>query len=147
MKTDILAIGNAITDILCQIDDNFLEEHGLIKGSMSLIDEEMAQKLSSITYEKISAGGSASNTIAAMAQLGNSCHFIGKVGHDEFGEKFIKGLQEINCNFLTDKHISKPSARSFIFVSGDGERTMCTFLGCAPEISEDDIKEDFFKDL
>lgn len=147
MKQDILAIGNAIVDIVCQVDDKFLEDHGLVKGSMSLIDEKMAKKLSKISYEKISSGGSASNTIAAMASFGNKCSFVGTVGNDEFGERFIKDIKSQGCNFLTDKHLTKPTARSFIFVSTDGERTMCTFLGCAPEIKESDIKKEFFKDL
>ena len=147
MKKDILAIGNAIVDILCKVDDDFLTENGLIKGSMSLIDAEMSEKLSKIEFEKISSGGSASNTIAAMAKFGSSCSFIGKVGNDEFGEKFISDLRDQGSEFLTDKHLSKPTAKSFIFVTDDGERTMCTFLGCAPEIDEKDIKAEFFKDL
>lgn len=147
MTTDILAIGNAIVDILCKVDDKFLIQNGLIKSSMSLIDEEKAQNLSQEKFEKISSGGSASNTIAALSNLGTKCNFIGKVGHDSFGEKFIEDIQNQNCQFLTDKHLSKPTARSFIFVSDDGERTMSTFLGCAPEISEDDIKEEFFLNL
>ena len=140
MKKDILAIGNAITDILCKVNDDFLVKHALVKGSMSLIDEEMAQKLSEIKYEKIASGGSASNTIAAMAKFGSKCSFIGKVGNDEFGEQFISDLRDQGSEFLTDKHLAKPTARSFIFVTADGERTMCTFLGCAPEIDEKDVQ-------
>lgn len=147
MTKKILAIGNAIVDIVCKIDDEFLAKNSLVKGSMSLIDEKTADKLSELKFEKIVSGGSASNTISLLSKLGNKNLFIGKVGNDKFGEKFIQEITKENSEFLTDKNLQRPTARSFILVSPDGERTMCTFLGCAPEILENDIKEEFFKDV
>ena len=147
MTKKILAIGNAIVDIVCKIDDEFLAQNSLVKGSMSLINEKTADKLSELKFEKIVSGGSASNTISLLSKLGNKNLFIGKVGNDKFGEKFIQEITKEHSEFLTDKNLHKPTARSFILVSPDGERTMCTFLGCAPEILESDIKEEFFKDI
>jgi len=141
----VLAIGNAIVDIVCKIEDDFLKEKGFVKGSMSLIDNETAEELSNLNFEKITSGGSASNTVAALGKLGTKSAFIGKVGHDEFGEKFIAELKKEKIEFLSDIHLKKPSARSFILVSEDAQRTMCTFLGCAPEILESDVKNEYFK--
>lgn len=146
MTKKIIAIGNAIVDIVCKVDDTFLQENNLVKGSMSLIDEEIAQKLSALKPEKITSGGSASNTIAALSQLGCKTAFIGKVGHDEIGKKFISEISKSGCDFISDKIHHKASAKSFILVSPDAQRTMCTFLGCASEISENDIDEKAFED-
>lgn len=142
----ILTIGNAIVDILCKVDEKFLEENGLIKNSMSLIDEVSAEKFSRLESEKITSGGSVGNTAATLAQLGNPVTFIGKVGNDEFGEKFICEIKKSGSDFHSNKNQQKPSAKSFIFVGEDASRTMCTYLGCASEISESDIDEKLFKD-
>ncbi|MBU6339788.1 MAG: adenosine kinase [Rickettsiales bacterium] len=142
---EIIAIGNAIIDIVCKVDDIFLKENNLVKGSMSLIDEETAQKLSKLKSEKITSGGSAANTIATLANLQINSSFIGKVANDEFGKKFIDDIAENKVQFLNKNFSNSFSAKSFILITPDGERTMCTFLGCAPEISEDDIKEEHFK--
>lgn len=146
MTKKILAIGNAIIDIVCKIDDEFLLQNNLVKGSMSLIDEETAHKLSSLDSQTITSGGSAGNTIAALAQLGTNSSFIGKVGDDEFGEKFISEISKTGVDFLNKNTAQDASAKSFILITPDAQRTMCTFLGCASQINEDDIKEDFFKD-
>ena len=140
----IIGIGNAIVDIVCKIDEQFLEENLLIKGSMSLIDENMAQKLSSLPAEKISSGGSVANSIAAISQLGNQASFIGKVAFDDFGKKFITEIERAGINFVAKKFASSISAKSFILVTPDAQRTMCTFLGCASEIAAEDIKEESF---
>ncbi len=145
MTLKISGIGNAIVDILCKVDDKFLEDHQLIKGSMSLIDEEIAKKLSALKPEKITCGGSASNTIAALAQLGSKTCFIGKVGVDDFGSKFIQELEKTGAEFFGEKNYDKPSARSFVLITPDAQRTMCTFLGCASEFSEKDISEQALK--
>ncbi len=137
----IIGIGNAIIDILCEIDDDFLTESGLIKGSMQLIDEKMAEKFSQLKFTEITSGGSAGNTIATLSQLGLRASFIGKVGNDKFGNNFIAELEKIGAKFLNSEFSNKPSAVSFIFITPDAERTMCTFLGCAPEIKQDDILE------
>ncbi len=142
----ILGIGNAIVDVVCKIDDSFLEENLLIKGSMSLIDEDVAQKLSQLPAQKITSGGSVANTIAALAQLGSSAGFIGKVGLDEFGRKFISEIEKANTKFISKKFSNHKSAQSFILVTPDAQRTMCTFLGCASEIDENDFDESAFKD-
>jgi sugar/nucleoside kinase (ribokinase family) len=141
---NIIAIGNAIIDILCRVDDSFLKENNLVKGSMSLIDEATAAKLSKLEYEKITSGGSAANTIATLANLDVSSSFIGKVANDEFGKKFIDDIKQNKVHFLNNNFSNSFSAKSFILITPDGERTMCTFLGCASEISEDDIKEEHF---
>ncbi len=147
MTKKILGIGNAIVDILCKVDDSFLEKHNLIKNSMSLIDEDIAAKLSELNAEKVTSGGSAGNSIAALAQLGCKASFIGKVGNDDFGKKFISEIEKTGTQFISDKNHHKPSAKSFILVTPDASRTMCTFLGCASEITEDDIDEKAFKDM
>ncbi|MBP7710175.1 MAG: adenosine kinase [Rickettsiales bacterium] len=145
MTKKILTIGNAIVDILCKVDDAFLEKNSLIKSSMSLIDEATAQELSGVNSEKITSGGSAGNTAAALAQLGNKTTFIGKVGHDDFGKKFISEIEKSGADFLRNKNHHKPTAKSFILVTPDANRTMCTFLGCASEITEFDIEEKAFQ--
>jgi fructokinase len=146
MTKKIIGIGNAIVDILCKVDDSFLEKNGLIKNSMSLIDDATAQNLSALKSEKITSGGSAGNTIAALAQLGCKTTFIGKVGDDEFGLKFISEIEKTGTDFFSNKNHQKPTAKSFILVTADAQRTMSTFLGCASEITEDDIVETSFKD-
>jgi fructokinase len=146
MTKKIIGIGNAIVDIVCKVDDAFLEKNNFIKGSMSLIEEEVAQKLFELKSEKITSGGSASNTIAALSQLGCKTAFIGKVGDDKIGKRFISEISKSGCEFITDKNHQKPSAESFILVSPDAQRTMCTYLGCASEITESDIDEKAFKD-
>lgn len=144
MKNKIVGIGNAIVDVVCKIDEKFLEENLLIKGSMSLIDDAMAQKLSNISAEKISSGGSVANSMAAIAQLKNSAAFIGKVALDDFGRKFILEIEKTGINFVAKKFANNVSAKSFILVTPDAQRTMCTFLGCASEIAAEDINEEVF---
>lgn len=146
MTQKILAIGNAIVDILSKTQEEFLEENNLIKGSMSLIDEETANKLATITAEKTSSGGSAGNTIATLAQLGAKTAFIGKVGNDDFGSKFISEIEKTGTEFVSNKNHNDASAKSFILVTPDAQRTMCTFLGCASQITESDIDPKIFKD-
>jgi sugar/nucleoside kinase (ribokinase family) len=143
----ILGIGNAIVDVLCKVDDEFLAQNNLIKGSMCLIDEATAQKLSKLNSEKTTSGGSVGNSIAAISQLGGKTAFIGKVGNDEFGKKFISEIEKTGTQFLSDINHEKTSAKSFILVTPDAQRTMCTFLGCASKIDENDISEKSFKDV
>ncbi len=146
MTKKIIGIGNAIVDILCKVDDKFLTENNLIKASMSLIDEEIAQKLSKLDSEKITSGGSAGNTMAILGQLECKSEFLGKVANDEFGQKFISQLSSSKTRFINNSFSQKSSATSFILVTPDAQRTMCTFLGCASEIEEQDIYEATFKD-
>jgi len=145
-KIKIIGIGNAIVDILCKVDDQFLEQNSLFKNSMSLIDDVDAKKFSQLKSEKITCGGSAGNTIAALAELGNQTGFIGKVGEDDFGKKFISEIEKTGTKFLSYKNHQDLSAQSFILVTPDAHRTMCTYLGCASQITKDDIDEEYFKD-
>lgn len=147
MTQKILAIGNAIVDILSKTEEGFLEENNLIKASMSLIDDDTANKLATIKAEKISSGGSAGNTIATLAQLGTKTAFIGKVGNDDFGSKFISEIEKTGTEFISNQNHTDPSAKSFILVTPDAQRTMCTFLGCASQITESDIDSTIFKEI
>ncbi len=143
----IIGIGNAIVDILSKVEDEFLHVHHFEKSSMALIDETMDQKLTeSVNPEKVTSGGSAGNTIAAISELGGKTTFIGKVGDDEFGKKFISEIEKTGAEFSSNDFHNSASAKSFIFVTPDAHRTMCTYLGCASQITEEDIKEEDFKD-
>jgi fructokinase len=113
---------------------------------MSLIKEDLAQELSSLTIKKITSGGSAGNTIATLAQLKNNCYFIGKVANDNFGKKYIEEIEKTSTKFINKNFSDSLSAQSFILVTEDGQRTMATFLGCASEIREEDINENIFQD-
>lgn len=147
MTKKIIAIGNAIVDIVCSVEDSYLENKALAKGSMSLIDENIAEKLAKLKVEKITSGGSASNTVAALAQFGKSAAFIGRVGSDEFGERFISEVEKDGASFIGAVSRGEVSAKSFILVTPDAQRTMCTFLGCASRISQDLVNEKDFKNL
>lgn len=144
MNKKIIGIGHAIIDVLCKIDDDFLKDHNLVKGSMTLIDLAMVKKLSNLHVEKISSGGSVANTIATLGNLGVDCKFFGIVGDDEFGEKFITEIEKTNCQFIGKKVSNQTSAICFILITADGERTMCTYLGCASQIDENFINEKDF---
>ncbi len=142
---EIIAIGNAIMDVLSQIDDDFLKQKNLSKGSMSLINEEMARNLAQIGSTKIDCGGSAANTITAISQLGIDCGFLGKVCNDKFGNEFVRKIRNTNAKFLGNNYHQDPTAKSFILVTPDAQRTMCTYLGCAPYIDDNDIDQEYFE--
>ena len=132
---NIVGIGNAIIDIHCAIDDNFLLEKSLTKSGMFLISEKDALMLSKLKYKKISSGGSVANTIATLAMLESKTALIGKVGNDKFGEIFFSNLEEIGVKFYCKfKEKSGKTAKSFVLITPDGERTMCTYLGNASRI-------------
>ena len=141
----VIGIGNAIFDIVCEVSEEFLVKHSLVKGSMSLIDESIANKLSKLQPVKISSGGSAGNTIATISQLGNPSSFIGKVAEDEFGKQFIAEIEKSGTYYSSKSYADSASAKSFILVTEDGQRTMCTFLGCASQITTNDIDEGVIK--
>lgn len=139
---DVAGIGNAIVDVLTQTEDEFLKFYGLKKGSMTLIDEKMAEELySSINVIEEVSGGSAANTIAGLASLGKKTAFIGKVKNDPLGSSFDYGLNciGVQCNAIKGNE-GLSTARCIIFVTPDAQRTMCTFLGVAGELNLDDIK-------
>lgn len=142
----IIGIGNAIVDLPCLVEDNFLNQKNLTKSSMSLIDETSSQQFLKLKAEKISCGGSTANTIATIAALGGNCNFFGKVGDDELGQKFVQDLENCGATFVGNSVSQGKTANSFILITPDGSRTMCTFLGCASQISEEDFHKEMFAD-
>jgi sugar/nucleoside kinase (ribokinase family) len=140
---DILALGNAIVDVLAQTDERFLVEHGLAKGSMQLIDEARAEALyAAMGPATIISGGSAANTAVGAASLGAKVGFVGKVRDDELGRLFTHDLNAVGVRFDTAPATEGPAtARSFILVTPDGERTMNTYLGACQTLSPADLDE------
>jgi fructokinase len=144
----ILGIGNAIVDVICKVDDNFIKQNNLTKSTMKLFFEENEFKslLSNIKIEKTVSGGSVANSIVGLSQLGNQVGFIGKISNDEFGGKYEQGLKKENVEyFYSKKNEELPTGTCLILVTPDSERTMCTFLGTAGKINENDISSDVIK--
>ena len=143
----ILGIGNAIVDVICKIDDNFLVENGLTKSTMKLVNEDEFKKLlGNLKIEKTISGGSVANSIVGLAQLGNDVGFIGKVNDDNLGRKYLEGLEKEKVKFHYNIKSEKiPTGTCLILITPDSERTMCTFLGTAGKISENDIEEKIVK--
>jgi fructokinase len=139
---EVLGIGNAIIDVICKVDENFISDNNLTKGTMKLIfDESEFQKLlSKLKIEKTISGGSVANSIVGLSQLGNEVSFIGKISDDDFGKKYEDGLIKENVNFFYKKKKEKlPTGTCLILITPDSERTMCTFLGTSGKINENDI--------
>jgi len=144
----ILGIGNAIVDVICKVEEIFISQNNLTKGTMKLIfdENEFQSLLSSLKIEKTISGGSVANSIVGLSQLGNNVGFIGKVSDDELGSKYEDGLKSENVEyFYTKKNEELPTGTCLILVTPDSERTMCTFLGTAGKINEDDVKADIIK--
>ena len=139
----ILGIGNAIVDVLCKVNDDFLVQNSLTKSTMKLIDEDEFKKLiSSLKIEETISGGSVANSIVGLSQLGNKVGFIGKVSDDDLGKKYEEGLKKENVDYLYNKKLEPISTGScLILITPDSERTMCTYLGTAGKISENDVDE------
>ena len=137
----ILGIGNAIVDVICKVEDNFLSENQLTKSTMKLVDEvEFKKLLSSLKIEETVSGGSVANSIVGLSQLGNKVGFIGKVNDDNLGEKYEEGLKKENVEyFYSKKKEELPTGTCLILITPDSERTMCTFLGTAGKINENDV--------
>jgi sugar/nucleoside kinase (ribokinase family) len=137
----VLGIGNAIVDVLCKVDDEFLNKNSLIKSTMKLIDEkEFKNLISELKVEKTISGGSVANTIVGLSQLGNDVGFIGKIKDDDLGKKYEDGLIKENVNFLySKKNEPIPTGTCLILITPDSERTMCTFLGIAGKVSDEDV--------
>jgi len=146
MSKKILGIGNAIVDLLAKVDDEFLTENKLIKGSMKLIDKAEFEHLKkNIKIEKIVAGGSVANTMAGIAYLQGKSSFIGKINSDDFGKIYKKSLKDINVNFsYLEKNENLSTGASIILITPDSERTMCTYLGISSHLSANDINENNF---
>ena len=137
----ILGIGNAIVDVICKVEDNFLTENGLTKSTMKLVDEsEFKKLLSGLSIEETVSGGSVANSIVGLSQLGNKVGFIGKVNDDNLGSKYENGLKKENVEyFYSKKKEELPTGTCLILITPDSERTMCTFLGTAGKINENDV--------
>ena len=148
MSKKILGIGNAIVDVFVKVDDNFLSNNKLVKGSMKLIQIEEFENLKNIIkIEKIEAGGSVANTMAGIAYLNGNSYFIGKISSDKFGKIYKDSLEKINVNFsYNEKNENLATGASIIFITPDSERTMCTYLGISSKISAEDINEHYIKD-
>ena len=144
----ILGIGNAIVDVICKVEDSFISENELTKGTMKLIfnENEFKNLLSNLKIEKTVSGGSVANSIVGLSQLGNKVGFIGKVNEDDLGVKYEEGLKKENVDyFYSKKKEDIPTGTCLILVTPDSERTMCTFLGIAGKINENDINSDAIK--
>tara|TARA_B100000674_G_scaffold489007_1_gene502170 strand:+ start:606 stop:1535 length:930 start_codon:yes stop_codon:yes gene_type:complete len=138
----LLGIGNAIVDVICKVSDNFISENNLTKGTMKLIldENQFTKLLSNLKIEKTVSGGSVANSVVGLSQLGNDVGFIGKISDDNLGEKYEKGLKKENVKFFYNKKKEKlPTGTCLILITPDSERTMCTFLGTAGQINENDI--------
>ena len=143
----ILGIGNAIVDVLCKVDDDFLVKNSLTKSTMKLIDEdEFKTLLSLLSIEETVSGGSVANSIVGLSQLGNNVGFIGKVNDDNLGQKYEDGLKKEKVNYLYNKKKEPiPTGSCLILITPDSERTMCTYLGTAGKINDQDIDESIIK--
>ena len=143
----ILGIGNAIVDVICKVEDDYLINNSLTKGAMKLVDEsEFKKLLSTLKVEDTVSGGSVANSIVGLSQLGNKVGFIGKINNDDLGQKYEDGLKKESVNYLySKKKESLPTGTCLILVTPDSERTMCTFLGTAGKINKDDIDENSVK--
>ena len=143
----ILGIGNAIVDVLCKVDDEFLIKNSLTKSTMKLIDEtEFKNLLSGLSIEDTVSGGSVANSVVGLSQLGNDVGFIGKVNDDSLGQKYEEGLKKERVNFLYKKKSEPtPTGTCLILITPDSERTMCTFLGTAGKVSDKDVDANLIK--
>ena len=143
----ILGIGNAIVDVLCKVDDDFLVKNSLTKSTMKLIDEDEFKTLLSLSnIEETVSGGSVANSIVGLSQLGNNVGFIGKVSDDNLGQKYEDGLKKEKVNYLYNKKKEPiPTGSCLILITPDSERTMCTYLGTAGKINDQDIDESIIK--
>jgi fructokinase len=144
----ILGIGNAIVDVICKVEENFISQNNLVKGNMKLIfdQDEFKNLLSNLKIEKTISGGSVANSIVGLSQQGNKVGFIGKVSDDDLGKKYEIGLKKENVDYIySKKKEGLPTGTCLILITPDSERTMCTFLGTAGKINEKDISTDAIK--
>ncbi len=137
----ILGIGNAIVDVICKVNDNFIAQNNLTKSTMKLVDEiEFKKLLSNLKIEETVSGGSIANSMVGLSQLGNEVGFIGKISDDELGAKYEEGLKKEKVKYFYSKKKEIISTGTcLILITPDSERTMCTFLGTAGKINENDI--------
>ena len=137
----ILGIGNAIVDVICKVEEKYLSQHRLTKSTMKLVDEiEFKKLLSTLKIEDTISGGSVANSIVGLSQLGNNVGFIGKINDDDLGKKYEDELKKENVNyFYSKKKENLSTGTCLILITPDSERTMCTFLGTAGKINENDV--------
>lgn len=143
-KYDVAGLGNAIMDVIAAVDDDFLLEHAIAKGAMTLIDEFRAQELHKALGKSVQeAGGSAANTMAGLASLGARAVFLGKVRDDDLGKRFGESLRSLGVDFTTvPANGGSATASSMIAVTPDGQRSMNTYLGACREMTPDDVAAD-----
>jgi fructokinase len=144
----ILGIGNAIVDVICKVNDSFIDQNNLTKSTMKLFfdENEFKSLLTNLKIEKTVSGGSVANSIVGLSQLGDKVGFIGKVSDDSFGYKYEEGLKKENVEyFYLKKKEELPTGTCLILVTPDSERTMCTFLGTAGKINENDVSSEAIK--
>jgi len=144
----ILGIGNAIVDVICKVNDSFIDQNNLTKSTMKLFfdENEFKSLLTNLKIEKTISGGSVANSIVGLSQLGDKVGFIGKVSDDNFGNKYEEGLKKENVEyFYSKKKEELPTGTCLILVTPDSERTMCTFLGTAGKINENDVSSEAIK--
>ena len=144
----ILGIGNAIVDVICKVDDSFIEQNNLTKSTMKLFfdENEFKNLIKNLKIEKTISGGSVANSIVGISQLGDKAGFIGKISDDKFGSDYEEGLKKENVEyFYSKKKEELPTGTCLILVTPDSERTMCTFLGTAGKINENDVSLDAIK--
>ena len=144
----ILGIGNAIVDVICKVEDDFITKNNLTKSTMKLIfdDKEFKDLLSNLKIEKTVSGGSVANSMVGLSQLGNEVGFIGKVNDDDLGGKYEDGLKQENVKyFYSKKKEELPTGTCLILITPDSERTTCTFLGTAGKIDANDVSSDVVK--
>ena len=145
---NILGIGNAIVDVICKVNDDFIINNNLSKSNMKLIfdENEFKKLLSNLKIEKTISGGSVANSIVGLSQLGNNVGFIGKISDDKLGNEYEIGLKKENVKYIYNKKKEiLPTGTCLILVTPDSERTMCTFLGTAGKINENDVNTDALK--
>ena len=144
----ILGIGNAIVDVICKVDDSFIEQNNLTKSTMKLFfdENEFKSLLKNLKVEKTVSGGSVANSIVGISQLGDKVGFIGKISDDQFGGNYEEGLKKEKVEFIYSKKKEElPTGTCLILVTPDSERTMCTFLGTAGKINENDVSSEAIK--
>jgi sugar/nucleoside kinase (ribokinase family) len=144
----ILGIGNAIVDVICKVDDNFISQNNLTKSTMKLFfdENEFKNLLTNLKIEKTVSGGSVANSIVGISQLGDKAGFIGKISDDEFGTRYEEGLKKEHVEYFYSKKKEKlPTGTCLILITPDSERTMCTFLGTAGKINKNDVDTDAIK--
>ena len=144
----VLGIGNAIVDVICKVSDSFIYQNNLAKSTMKLFfdENEFKNLLTNLKIEKTVSGGSVANSIVGLSQLGDKVGFIGKVSDDDFGDKYEEGLKKENVEyFYSKKREGLPTGTCLILITPDSERTMCTFLGTAGKINENDVSSEAIK--